>query len=60
MKTHSDSGDYTYTLTPAKEPLRKFDIQPWPEKAQARMDELEKRIRHLEVIVHMMLNPEEA
>ena len=56
MKQHSDSGDYTYQQQP--QPLRQFDIQPWPEKAQAQLDELEKRIRHLEKIIHLMLNPE--
>lgn len=59
MKTHVDGDDYTYPsvrYVPA-EPLRQFDITP---DAQARMDKLEKRIRHLEKIIHLMLNPEEA
>ena len=59
MKTHVDGDDYTYPavrFVPA-EPLRKFDIAP---DAQERMDELEERIKRLEKIVHLMLNPEEA
>jgi hypothetical protein len=62
MKTHSDSGDYTFEYpssiryVPA-EPVRRFDIA---DDVQTRMDALEERIRHLEKIVHLMINPEEA
>ena len=57
MKTHVDGDDYTTYPLP-KEPLRKFDIAPPPSRAQTEIDDLKQRVRHLEKIVHMMLNPE--
>ena len=58
-RQHSDSGDYTYTLTPVKEPLRQFYLTPWPEKAQAEIDELRRDVDHLKIAVHRLLNPGE-
>lgn len=57
-KQHVDGDDYTYTLTPAKEPLRQFDVTPWTEKQQAVIDDLRKRVAHLELCVHRLMNQE--
>jgi len=59
MKTNSDSGDYTYPSVRFV-PAVPDSLPPLtgPEKLQIQIDELEKRILHLEKIVHLMLNPE--
>lgn len=31
-------------------------IEAWPERAQRRIDALERRVRHLEELVHRMIN----
>jgi hypothetical protein len=31
-------------------------VEAWPEKAQRRIDSLERRVRHLEEMVHRLVN----
>lgn len=31
-------------------------VEAWPEKAQRRIDSLERRVRHLESLVHRLVN----
>ncbi len=31
-------------------------VEAWPERAQRRVDALERRVRHLEELVHRLLN----
>ena len=56
---NSDSGDYTYPgqvrLVPA-EPNRQFEVTPFPARAQAEVDDLRKRVAHLEACVHRLMN----
>lgn len=35
-------------------------VEAWPERAQRRMEALERRVRHLEVLVHRLVNGEQA
>lgn len=45
--------------TAAKEPIRQFEVTPFPARAQAKMDALEHRLAHLEAIVHRYINRED-
>jgi len=35
-------------------------VEAWPERAQRRVDALERRVRHLEMLVHRLINDEQV
>lgn len=35
-------------------------VEAWPERVQRRVDALERRVRHLEMLVHRLINDEQV
>ena len=66
-KQHVDGDDYTYTLTPAKEPTRQFDLRTEPERMfmwcaslERRFEDLQLRVAYLEMQMHRQVNTEKV
>lgn len=65
---HVDGDDYTYQAPPTVAPaLRQFDLRPLPERfdtwctaLERRIENAERRIAHLELLIHRLLNAGEG
>lgn len=61
ITAHIDGDDYTWAepVTHTTEPYE-YDTRTYDQRTNARIDALDRRLRHLEVLVHRLLNaPEE-